>query len=94
MALSCSFLGCLLLLLSHGRPGTPASTQFWSSLYLLTGLEIRRFWLTCRTVALSCLHCINEIPLELLGYSLVCVEIVFLNVWLRLVIYFNWTMLV
>lgn len=94
IASSYSFLGCLLLLLSHGSPSTPASTQFRSSLYLLTGLEIRRFRLTCRTVALSRLHGINEIALELLGYAIVCVEIVFLKVWLGLVIYFNWTLLV
>ncbi len=89
IASSCSFLGCFLLLLSHSSPGTPASTQFWSPLYLLPGLEGWRFGLTCRAVALSGLHCIHEILLELLGYSIVRVEIVFRKVGLGLIVYFN-----
>lgn len=39
---------------------------------------------------MSCLHCIDEIPPELLGDPVVCVKILLLFFRLRLVVNFNW----
>jgi hypothetical protein len=85
-----SLLCCLLLLLPHRSSGASTSTQFRSPLHLLSRLESGRFRLARRTIALSCLHSIHEILLELLGYPVVCVEVVIRMLYVWFVIYVDW----
>jgi hypothetical protein len=79
-------------LLPHRSSGTSTSTQLWSALHLLSRFENWRFRLARRTIALSGLHRIHEILLELLGYPVVCVEIVIRMLYVWFVIYVDWFM--
>lgn len=88
-ATAASFLQRFLLLLPHGSSGTSTPTEFRSPLYLLSGLERWGLRLPCCAIALSCLHRIHEILLELLGYSVIRVKVVFRLICFRLVVYLD-----